>query len=173
VLLQLLDDGRLTDAQGRTVDFRNVVVIMTSNIGSQYLQEFGATDEGRSAVMEALRAHFRPEFLNRLDEIIMFHPLSADQITSIVDIQLRGLKARLAERDITIDLTDNAKRFLAAEGFDPVYGARPLKRAIQKEVQDVLAMKILQGDFHAGDHVVVDAEHGELVFTTAAEPVPA
>jgi len=173
ILLQLLDDGRLTDGQGRTVDFRNVVVIMTSNIGSQYLQEFGASDEGKQAVMEALRAHFRPEFLNRLDEIIMFHPLSADQITEIVDIQLRGLRSRLEERDITLEVTDNAKRFLAAEGFDPVYGARPLKRAIQKEVQDTLAMKLLQGEFHAGDHVVVDAEHGELVFHTAGEPVAA
>jgi ATP-dependent Clp protease ATP-binding subunit ClpB len=165
VLLQILDDGRLTDGQGRTVDFRNVVVVMTSNIGSQYLQDADSVQEGRDAVMGALRNYFRPEFLNRLDEIIIFHQLSADQITEIVDIQLRGLRQRLEDRGMEITVTDAAKRVLAAEGFDPVYGARPLKRAIQREVQDVLALKILNGEFHDGDTIVIDSEHGELVFT--------
>jgi ATP-dependent Clp protease ATP-binding subunit ClpB len=165
VLLQMMDDGRLTDGQGRTVDFRNVVLILTSNIGSQYLQEFGAGKEGRDAVMQALRSSFRPEFLNRLDEIIIFHALDAAQIKQIVDIQLRGLKERLEARGITIEVTDHAKSSLAADGFDPAYGARPLKRAIQREVQDPLATKILKGEFVAGDTVVVDADHTELVFT--------
>jgi len=166
ILLQILDDGRLTDGQGRTVDFKNAVIIMTSNIGSQYLQEYGVTSQGRDEVMSALRSHFRPEFLNRLDEVIMFHPLSADQIKEIVGIQLRGLRKRLEEREITLDLTEAARMELAQEGFDPVFGARPLKRAIQRHIQDAIALKILQNEIHAGDHVTVDAKDGEFVFQT-------
>jgi ATP-dependent Clp protease ATP-binding subunit ClpB len=167
ILLQILDDGRLTDGQGRTVDFKNTVIIMTSNIGSQYLTDLGIGDEEalQARVMEAMRAHFRPEFLNRVDDIVIFHSLSAAQIKQIVDIQLELLRKRLAERKLTLELTDAAKQALAAEGFDPVYGARPLKRAIQRRVQDTLAMHLLAGEFHEGDHIIVDATPGgELVF---------
>jgi ATP-dependent Clp protease ATP-binding subunit ClpB len=164
ILLQIMDDGRLTDGQGRTVDFRNALLVLTSNIGSQYLQEFGAGEEGREMVMNALRTHFRPEFLNRLDETVMFHPLSADQIQKIVDIQLKSLDKRLAERNMTLTLTDGARSHLAQEGFAPAYGARPLKRAIQREIQDPLAMRILEGGFRSGDHILVDSENGEYVF---------
>jgi ATP-dependent Clp protease ATP-binding subunit ClpB len=173
ILLQILDDGRLTDGQGRTVDFKNTVIIMTSNVGSHYIQDLGVEDEEalQDRVMEALRAQFRPEFLNRVDDIVIFHPLSKSQIKQIVDIQLELLRKRLAERKLTIELTDAAKVALAAEGFDPVYGARPLKRAIQRRVQDPLAMRLLDGEFHEGDHILVDATPtGELVFDRAEEP---
>ena len=167
VLLQILDEGRMTDGQGRTVDFKNTVVIMTSNVGSNWIQEFMGTNEVemRSRVTEALRAQFRPEFLNRVDEIIIFNSLGAAQIRQIVEIQLDYLKQRLATRRITVDLTDAAKSELAVSGFDPTYGARPLKRTIQRRVQDVLAMKLLEGEFHDGDHIVVDAVGSELRFT--------
>jgi ATP-dependent Clp protease ATP-binding subunit ClpB len=170
VLLQLLDDGRLTDGKGRTVDFKNVVVIMTSNLGSQYISErsapeSGLLDEGtRREVMEALRAHFRPEFLNRIDEIIFFHALGRDHLKQIIDIQVAALVGRLAERKILVQLTDAAKDLLVREGYDPAYGARPLKRTIQRRVLDPLAMQVLEGRFGEGDQVVVDGRQRELTF---------
>jgi len=165
-LLQILDDGRLTDGKGRTVDFKNTVLIMTSNIGSQYIQDLGAKDyeEMRRRVLDALRVHFKPEFLNRVDEVIIFHALTLEDIKKIVEIQLRNLRRRLAERKISLVLTDQAKEFLAQEGFDPVYGARPLKRAIQRYVQDPLSMKILEGDITEGSNVLMDVKDGEVVF---------
>jgi ATP-dependent Clp protease ATP-binding subunit ClpB len=177
VLLQLLDDGRLTDGKGRTVDFKNTVVIMTSNLGSQYIADQhargGKFDEGtRRLVMDALRAHFRPEFLNRVDDIIFFHALGREHMRAIIDIQLAGLIKRLEERKIHVALTETAKDLLVEEGYDPVYGARPLKRTIQRRVLDPLAMKVLQGEFTEGDRVVVDAVRGELRFTKGA-PVAA
>jgi ATP-dependent Clp protease ATP-binding subunit ClpB len=165
VLLQILDDGRLTDGQGRTVDFRNTIVIMTSNLGSQWITEPGISWETiKARVMEAVRAHFRPELLNRIDEIVIFRPLGLEHIKQIVEIQLAGLRKRLADRKITLELTEPAKEFLAREGFDPVYGARPLKRVLQKEVVQPLAMKLLAGEFRDGDKVVVDLEGGRIVF---------
>lgn len=167
VLLQLLDDGRLTDGQGRTVDFRNTIVIMTSNIGSYAIQEFALTDpqKMRQNVMEAVQSHFRPEFLNRVDEIIIFQSLSVDQIKTIVDIQLGLLRKRLADRKLTLTLTDSAKQSLALAGYDPVYGARPLKRAIQKQIQDPLAQRILSGDFREGDQIQAETDsEGGLKF---------
>ena len=167
VLLQLLDDGRLTDGQGRTIDFRNTVIVMTSNLGSHAIQEYALTDPVamRRLVMEAVQSHFRPEFLNRVDEIITFQSLSVEQIKVIVDIQLGLLRKRLEERKLTISLTDEAKQALALAGYDPVYGARPLKRAIQKQVQDPLAQRILSGDFREGDSILVDADSdGKLSF---------
>jgi ATP-dependent Clp protease ATP-binding subunit ClpB len=166
VLLQILDEGRMTDGQGRTVDFKNTVVIMTSNVGSQWIQELTGIDDSkmRIRVMDALRAQFRPEFLNRVDETIIFNSLGADQIKQIVSIQLEHLRNRLSDRKIEIELTDEARHALAVEGFDPVYGARPLKRTIQRRIQDVLAMKILNGEFHDGDRIKVDAIDGEFTF---------
>jgi ATP-dependent Clp protease ATP-binding subunit ClpB len=175
VLLQLLDDGRLTDGKGRTVDFKNTVVIMTSNLGSQYLAEQGAGDvrhgqearisEGaRREVMDALRAHFRPEFLNRIDETIFFHPLSREHLKQIIDIQVASLLKRLEERKIHVQLTDAAKEQLVHEGYDPRYGARPLKRTIQRRVLDPLAMRVLNGEFAEGQTVVVDAGKETLEF---------
>lgn len=170
VLLQLLDDGRLTDGQGRTVDFRNTVVIMTSNLGTQLIQH--ANDSGdpmlKEKVWDLLRDHFRPEFLNRVDEVIIFNPLGKEQIKTIVEIQLGSLKKRLAERGIQLQLTDAAREIVAEEGFDPAYGARPLKRAIQRLIQDALARKVLSGEFRDGDTVEVDAGHeGQLQFRKA------
>jgi ATP-dependent Clp protease ATP-binding subunit ClpB len=170
VLLQLLDDGRLTDGKGRTVDFKNTVVIMTSNLGSQYIAERAARatrelDEGtRRIVTDALKEHFRPEFLNRIDEIIFFHPLGRDDLKQIVDIQLRGVVRRLGERQIRIELTDAARDRLVSEGFDPAYGARPLKRTIQRRLLDPLALRVLQGEFTDGDLVVIDAGPDGLTF---------
>jgi ATP-dependent Clp protease ATP-binding subunit ClpB len=152
VLLQVLDDGRLTDGQGRTVDFRNTVLIMTSNL--------------RSA--ESLRDHFRPEFLNRIDEIVVFEPLSREQLGEIADLQLERLRGRLAERRLSLELTDAAKEVLAEAGWDPTYGARPLKRALQRLVENPLAQRLLAGEFADGDTIRVDAENGELVFEPAA-----
>ena len=178
-LLQILDDGRLTDGQGRTVDFKNTVIIMTSNIGGEWIKELGPKDEAemRRRVMEALRQSFRPEFLNRVDETIIFHSLGMEEIVKIVDIQVNVLKKRLADRKIDLELTPEAKQFLANEGFDPVYGARPLKRTIQRLVLDPLALRVLQGAFKEGDRVVVDVADGNIEFraTTpvAAEPVAA
>jgi ATP-dependent Clp protease ATP-binding subunit ClpB len=165
-LLQILDDGRMTDGKGRTVDFKNTVLIMTSNVGSQWMQELEARDhaEIESRVMEALRATFKPEFLNRTDEIVLFNSLGQDEIKKIVAIQIRLLCSRLKANKITLELTDEAESFLAHSGFDPVYGARPLKRAIQHLIQDPLALKILDGSVKEGDHVNVDVKNGELVF---------
>jgi len=165
-LLQILDDGRMTDGKGRTVDFKNAVLIMTSNVGSQWIQELTGKDEAEMGkrVMDALRSTFRPEFLNRIDEIIIFNSLGPEEIKKIVAIQVGLLSKRLEENKITLELTDGAKEFLANTGFDPVYGARPLKRTIQHLVQDPLAMKILDGSIKQGDHVTVDARDGELVF---------
>jgi len=166
VLLQILDDGRLTDGQGRTVDFTNTIVIMTSNVGSQWLEELGGgnDEEMRTRVMEALRAQFRPEFLNRIDEIVVFNSLTLEQIEQIVDIQLRRIQALLVDRKITLELTEAAREAIAKEGFDPVYGARPLKRALQREIQNPLAVKILEGEYKDGDSIVVDAKSGKMVF---------
>ena len=165
VLLQLLDDGRLTDGQGRTVDFRNTIIIMTSNLGSAV---FGDASIGRekqkAAVLDDVRMTFRPEFVNRIDEIVVFDPLGRDEIRQIVDIQLGGLQRRLAERKLTVTLTDAARDYLANEGYDPAFGARPLKRLIQREIQDPLAMKLLSGDIHDGDTIEIDAGDGGLVF---------
>jgi ATP-dependent Clp protease ATP-binding subunit ClpB len=168
VLLQILDDGRLTDGKGRTVDFKNTVLIMTSNIGSQWIQDLGAREheEMRRRVLEALRAHFKPEFLNRVDDVVIFHSLSIENIKEIVEIQLRNLRKRLAERKMDLRLSDKAKEILAKEGFDPVYGARPLKRAIQRLIQDPLALKVLGGEFLEGDTIAVDKGPGkELTFS--------
>jgi ATP-dependent Clp protease ATP-binding subunit ClpB len=166
ILLQILDDGRLTDGKGRTVDFKNTLIIMTSNIGSQWIQELIDKDEIRLRINEALRANFRPEFLNRIDEIVIFNRLTLEDIKKIVDIQLKRLKSRLAERKIEITLTDPAKELLASEGFDPIYGARPLKRTIQRKIQDVLAMKLLQGELAEGQLIEVSAQDGSLTFST-------
>ena len=175
VLLQLLDDGRLTDGKGRTVDFKNVVVIMTSNLGSQYISEnVGELNEGvRRQVTEALRQHFRPEFLNRVDEIIFFHALGLEHMKQIIDIQVHNLLKRLEDRKIHVELTDAAKAFIVSEGYDPMYGARPLKRTIQRRVLDPLAMRVLEGDFREGDRVMVDVGQNELTFEKAGSKAAA
>jgi ATP-dependent Clp protease ATP-binding subunit ClpB len=167
VLLQVLDDGRLTDGQGRTVDFRNCVIIMTSNLGSQVIQELSGEAnyaKMKEAVMQVVTQHFRPEFINRVDEIVVFHSLGRDQIRSIVDIQLGRLRQRLAERDITLRLDDDARDKIGEAGFDTVYGARPLKRAIQSQIENPLAQRILKGDFIAGDRVIGKIKRDALVF---------
>jgi ATP-dependent chaperone ClpB len=171
VLLQVLDDGRLTDGQGRTVDFRNTVIIMTSNLGSQVIQEYAGEQNYsrmKSAVMEIVQQHFRPEFINRIDDIVVFHPLGSEQIRKIVDIQLGYLRKRLLERNMELILDDSARDLLGQAGFDPVYGARPLKRAIQQQVENPLAQRILKGDFGPGDRVRVTARDGQLVFEKVA-----
>jgi len=175
VLLQLLDDGRLTDGKGRTVDFKNVVVIMTSNLGSQFIAEqSGEVNEGvRRQVMDALRQHFRPEFLNRVDEIIFFHSLGLEHMKRIIDIQVHSLLKRLEDRKIHVELTDAAKSFIVSEGYDPMYGARPLKRTIQRRVLDALAMRVLEGEFHEGDRIVVDVGDNELTFEKAGSKAAA
>jgi ATP-dependent Clp protease ATP-binding subunit ClpB len=174
ILLQILDDGRLTDSRGRTVDFKNTVIIMTSNIGASYLQAEGvaspeAFEEATEHVLEALRQHFRPEFLNRVDDIIVFKPLGEEQLTSIIELRLDDLRKLLADRKITIELTPAAKELLFLEGYDRAYGARPLKRAIQRLIQDRLALKILEGEVLHGDHVVVDADipKREMIFNVS------
>jgi ATP-dependent Clp protease ATP-binding subunit ClpB len=168
VLLQLLDDGRLTDGHGRTVDFRNTVVIMTSNIGSQHIQEMLTewTEESqiRKGVMEELKKSFKPEFLNRIDETIIFHPLNRDLLIKIVDIQVNRMKKYLHERHVDIELTESLKAYLAEIGYDSLYGARPLKRAIQREVLNPLATKLLEGSFKAGDVIEVDRDGESIVF---------
>jgi ATP-dependent Clp protease ATP-binding subunit ClpB len=165
-LLQLLDEGRLTDGHGRTVDFKNTVIILTSNVGTEFMdgREDETDEQRRELVMAALRQKFRPEFLNRVDEIIIFHGLSKEHLKEIVEIQIKHLQRLLADRHLEIELTDAAKTLLAKEGYDPAYGARPLKRVIQRQVQDPLAMKLLQGDLVEGDRVTVDAPNGVLVF---------
>ncbi len=172
ILLQILDEGRLTDGHGRTVDFRNTLIIMTSNIGSHFYQDLALMDpdEVQDKVLETLKAHFRPEFLNRLDEIIIFNSLAFEQIKQIVDIQIEYLRRRLADRKLEIRLTDKAKEQLASEGFDPNYGARPLRRVIQREIQDNLARKMLQGELADGDVIQVDVdEHGAFTFTNVSQ----
>lgn len=193
ILLQVLEDGRLTDGQGRTVDFRNTVVVMTSNLGSDRIQDLAedrsfdtvSFDTGESArgestnnenryaamkdaVMEVVGQHFRPEFINRVDELVVFHPLGRKQIRSIADIQLALLGQRLAERELTLSLDDEAMEKLAEAGFDPVYGARPLKRAIQQQIENPLAQEILQGRFAPGDTIHARVEGDRLVFETVA-----
>ena len=160
ILLQILDDGRLTDGQGRTVDFKNTLIIMTSNLGSQWIQDLGETDYGvmQTRVMEVVRGTFKPEFLNRIDEIVIFHALGREQIKQIIEIQLGLLNKRLEDKKLSITLDASAKHLLIEQGFDPVYGARPLKRAIQRMIQNPLAMKILEGDFAEGDHIAVAAD---------------
>jgi ATP-dependent Clp protease ATP-binding subunit ClpB len=168
VLLQLLDDGRLTDGQGRTVDFKNTVVILTSNIGSHHygdsFLEAEKFEEVKTKVIEELKFHFRPEFINRLDDIVVFRALGVPQIKQIVEIQLAGLVDRLKDRRITLELTDAAKTQIATAGYDPVYGARPLKRAIQKEILNPLAMRVLDGSIHDGSHVLADYSDGKFLF---------
>jgi ATP-dependent Clp protease ATP-binding subunit ClpB len=167
VLLQVLDDGRLTDGQGRTVDFRNTVIIMTSNLGSQVIQEMSGEENYarmKSAVMEIVQQNFRPEFINRIDDIVVFHPLGSEQIRRIVEIQLVYLRTRLAERDIDFSLDDKARDHLAEAGYDPVYGARPLKRAIQQQIENPLAQAILRGEFGPGDRVRATIRGGQVVF---------
>jgi ATP-dependent Clp protease ATP-binding subunit ClpB len=174
VLLQVLDDGRLTDGQGRTVDFRNTVIIMTSNLGSHAIQQLSSEKNYsamKAAVMEAVQEHFRPEFINRIDDIVVFHPLGTAQIRSIVDIQLGFLRKRLQERNMDLALDDSARDLLGEAGFDPVYGARPLKRAIQQQIENSLAEKILQGSFGPGDRIQVSAREGHLVFEKARSPL--
>jgi ATP-dependent Clp protease ATP-binding subunit ClpB len=168
ILLQILDDGRLTDGQGRTVDFRNAIIIMTSNLGSDFIQELTDEVKLRERIWETLRVHFRPEFLNRIDEAIVFHRLGMSEIQQIVDIQLRQLAKRLADRKIEVTLSEAAKHHLAEVGFDLVYGARPLKRALQRLVLDPLATKILEGQFKEGDRILVDVDHGQVIFMKAS-----
>jgi ATP-dependent Clp protease ATP-binding subunit ClpB len=168
VLLQVLDDGRLTDGHGRTVDFTNTIVVMTSNIGSQVIQQMTQAgereDEIREAVRGLLTTQFLPEFLNRIDETIIFHPLSRSDMASIIDIQARHLLHRLEDRKIHVELTPAARTLLVQEGYDPAYGARPLKRTIQRLVLDPLAREVLEGRFHEGDRVLIDAEGDQIAF---------
>jgi ATP-dependent Clp protease ATP-binding subunit ClpB len=185
VLLQIMDDGRLTDGKGRTVDFRNTVIIMTSNLGSSFLQAEGLRsekefEEASKQVMLALHAHFKPEFLNRVDDIIIFRPLGKEQLVKIIELRLEDVRRQLAERKISLELTDAAKELLFNEGYDPNFGARPLKRAIQKLIQDPLALKILDGEVLQGDHIIVDGDKrtGKMKFEVSErvgekEPVKA
>ena len=170
ILLQILDDGRLTDSQGRTVDFRNTVVIMTSNIGSSWILEHGTDDWAlvETQVGLALREQFKPEFLNRVDDTIIFHPLSETDIGHIVELQLHRLDALLADRKLVLQVTDEAKAFLAHEGYDPAFGARPLKRAIQRHLQNPLAMAVLGGEFAEGDTIRAVVQGDALAFTKSA-----
>ncbi|MGC8805611.1 MAG: AAA family ATPase, partial [Candidatus Ratteibacteria bacterium] len=164
ILLQLLDEGRLTDGHGRTVDFRNTVIIMTSNLGSQYFEMFKDEKDIERKVNELLKSKFRPEFLNRVDEIILFHKLSKADLLKIVDIQISYLASRLADKKINIQLTDTARNWLAEHGYDPNYGARPLKRLIQKEIENPLAIKLLSGEFPEGSKIEIDESNNTLVF---------
>jgi ATP-dependent Clp protease ATP-binding subunit ClpB len=172
VLLQVLDDGRLTDGQGRTVDFKNTIIIMTSNLGSPIIQEFYSSGgKGPKAHLEMeklvrieLKNHFRPEFLNRIDDIIIFHSLNEEQISAIVDIQLKRLERRLEQQNLQLEVDQSAKKLLASEGYDPQFGARPLKRAIQELLLDPLSLKLLSGEFKPGDRIKAAAHDGELEF---------
>jgi ATP-dependent Clp protease ATP-binding subunit ClpB len=175
VLLQILDDGRLTDSQGRTVDFRNTVIIMTSNIGSHIILEHAGADWAlvETQVTAMMQKHFKPEFLNRVDDIIIFKPLGREQIEHIVDLQLQRFVRMLSDRKITLEVTPDARRLLSVEGYDPAFGARPLKRAIQRLIQNPLAMQLLEGRFHDGDHIVVTAgAGGALTFERADAGAP-
>jgi ATP-dependent Clp protease ATP-binding subunit ClpB len=168
ILLQVLDDGRLTDGQGHTVDFTNTIVAMTSNVGSpliqQISQEGGDEDEMRDAVKEALRTHFLPEFLNRIDDIIVFHPLNRHEIRRIVDLQLELLRRKLDKQEISLTVTEAARNSIAVQGYDPIFGARPLKRIIQQHIQNPLASELLKGEIREGGGVRVDSQNGEFVF---------
>ena len=168
ILLQILDDGRITDSQGRTVDFKNTIIILTSNLGSSYLLEGIEEDgsirpEAQEAVMAELRRSFRPEFLNRLDEIILFRPLTRENLNSIIDLMVESLRKRLKDRDLDLALTDAAKELIIERGYDPLYGARPLRRVLQSSVETLVARTILRGDISAGSTITVDARDGELV----------
>jgi ATP-dependent Clp protease ATP-binding subunit ClpB len=168
ILLQILDDGRITDSQGRTVDFKNTIVILTSNLGSQYLlsgirADGTIAEDAREAVMAELRRSFRPEFLNRLDETILFRPLTKDNLTGIIDIMTGSLASRMADRSLKLVITDAAKSLIIDRGYDPLYGARPLRRYLQSSVETLLARTILSGDLAAGTTLTVDVENGELV----------
>jgi ATP-dependent Clp protease ATP-binding subunit ClpB len=169
IFLQIMDDGRLTDSHGRTVDFKNCIIIMTSNVGSQYILDTPGTDEAghermRQRVLEALRQHFRPEFLNRVDETLVFHSLTQEQLAQIVDIQVAWLQQRLEDRRIELEFSDEAKNLLAERGYDPVYGARPLKRVIQKMVETPLAKKIMAGELEDGSWLNVSTDEQGIVF---------
>ena len=171
ILLQVLEDGRLTDGQGRTVDFRNTVIVMTSNLGSHLIQEMAGNDDYeamKSAVMEVVGTHFRPEFINRVDESVVFHPLREEQIRGIAAIQLRDLQDRLAERELELKVSDAFLDRLVTVGFDPVYGARPLKRAIQRELENPLAQRLLAGEFHPGEMILADVQGGETAFSVSS-----
>jgi len=169
VLLQVLDDGRMTDGQGRTVDFKNTVIVMTSNLGSQMIQQMAGDDYSavKDAVLAEVKTHFRPEFVNRIDEIVVFHALDETNIKSIAQIQIGYLQRRLAKMDIRLEVSDAALAHIAKAGFDPVFGARPLKRAIQSEIENPLARQILEGQFAAKDMIKADAVKGEIRFTKA------
>ncbi|HEX2712643.1 MAG TPA: AAA family ATPase, partial [Candidatus Acidoferrales bacterium] len=173
VLLQILEDGRLTDGKGRTVDFRNTVLVMTSNVGSSAIFDLAGRDpeRARQQATEALRATFRPEFLNRVDDIVLFNPLDKAQLEKIVELQLAQVSKLLAERNVIIELTPAARKLVLSEGYDPAFGARPLRRTIQRLVQDPLALKILDGSVLPGDHVIVDADarSGQMKFERAQE----
>ena len=168
IMLQILDDGRVTDAQGHTVDFKNTIIIMTSNVGSQYILDVSGSDsqyeEMRGRVLDAMRASFRPEFLNRIDEMIIFHALQKEELRQIVRLQIERLSKRLADRKMALKLSDSALDFLAEVGYDPVYGARPLKRAIQRELETPIAKAILRSEFVNGDTIFVDIENERLAF---------
>ncbi|MDP9226963.1 MAG: AAA family ATPase, partial [Actinomycetota bacterium] len=174
MLLQILDDGRLTDSQGRTIDFKNTVVIMTSNLGSQWILSSSETEESmREKVLETVRHQFKPEFLNRVDEIIVFDRLTQEHLVRIIDMQLDRVEERLEDRGIFLSVDANARRYLAEKGFDPAYGARPLKRLIQREIENRLALMLLDGTFRAGDTIAVGVQDGELTFSKAATPAAA
>jgi ATP-dependent Clp protease ATP-binding subunit ClpB len=166
VLLQILDDGRMTDGHGRTVDFKNTIIIMTSNVGSQWIQELGSSqrEEMESRISDALRAQFKPEFLNRIDETIIFQNLTPDEIVQIVDIQIQRLAGRLADNDIELILSEGARQLIAQKGYDPIYGARPLKRVIQQYIENPLSMEILKGTVVEGSRVSAEVENGQIVF---------
>jgi len=166
VLLQILDDGRMTDGKGRTVDFKNTIIIMTSNIGSQWIQEFGADqpEKMKEKITEILRQNFKPEFLNRIDETIIFHNLDPEQIGKIVNIQIERLRRRLSDMKIDLAITDSATKFLSQKGYDPVYGARPLKRAIQTYIENPLSMEILEGKIKEGSRIQAKAVEDQIVF---------
>jgi len=183
IMLQILDDGQLTDAKGRTVNFKNTILIMTSNLGSEMIRKQGlgfaenrqgaeiSEKEMREQVLDILNKHFRPEFLNRIDEIVIFHPLSKKQIDDIVDLQIALIQKRLKDRDITIKVKAPAKKVLAEKGYDPIYGARPLKRALQREILDKLALSMIKGEIENGDSIEIDAKKDELTFKTNHEHV--
>ena len=168
ILLQILDDGRITDSQGRTVDFKNTIIILTSNLGSQYLldgilPDGSISEDAQAMVMAELKRSFRPEFLNRLDETILFKPLTKENLTGIIDILVEGLRQRLAERSLKLEITDEAKALVIERGYDPLYGARPLRRYLQSSVETLIARTILRGDLAAGSTLTVDVQDGELV----------
>jgi ATP-dependent Clp protease ATP-binding subunit ClpB len=178
VMLQVLDDGRLTDSKGRVVDFKNTVIIMTSNVGAQYIFDFQKSmqspdqeEEMRKKVEEELHRHFRPEFLNRIDDVIIFHALNLGHIKRIIEVQLKNLSKMIADRGLTLEVSEGAKDALARSGYDPAFGARPLKRALQREIIDPLAIRLLEGKFHTGDTVFVNASPGGKV-ELSLEPEP-